>query len=178
MIYCLVGRRRIPASWATPMLTHPLLQGRSRAHDALHEDSGVTDGQSGCTFGLWISDSWPGAGKRGGLEDPPPPHQDRRGPLGAGRIFLGLNLFSPALLRGSLHPLSQCPAPYHAHGRRLTPLSCSPALPTRSPFTHLSTMPCLSCAQILLQALLLKASPSRGVSNVHLPFKGFPMTMQ
>ena len=51
------------------MLTHPLLQGRSRGNDAVHEDSGATDGQSGCTCGFWIPDSWAGAGKWGGVED-------------------------------------------------------------------------------------------------------------
>ena len=45
----------------TPMLTHPLLRERPRANDAVHEDSGVSDGQSGCTCGFWISDSWAGA---------------------------------------------------------------------------------------------------------------------
>jgi hypothetical protein len=44
-------------------------QARSRANDAVHEDSRVTDGQLGCPCGFWISDSWPGEGKRGGLED-------------------------------------------------------------------------------------------------------------
>jgi hypothetical protein len=50
-------------------LSKSLLQGRSRANDAVHEYSVVTDGQLGCTCGFWISDSWPGEGKRDGLED-------------------------------------------------------------------------------------------------------------
>jgi hypothetical protein len=53
------------------MLTHPLLQGRSRGNDAVHEDSGVADGQSDCRCGLWISDSWAGAGKWAGVVDHP-----------------------------------------------------------------------------------------------------------
>ena len=52
------------------MLTHPMLRGRSRVNDALHEDSGVTNGQSACTCGFRIPDSWAGAGKGGGVEDP------------------------------------------------------------------------------------------------------------
>jgi hypothetical protein len=51
------------------MLTHPLLHGRSRGSDAVHEDSGVTDGQSDCRCGFWISDSRAGAGKWAGVED-------------------------------------------------------------------------------------------------------------
>jgi len=51
------------------MLPHPLLQGRSRGNDAVHADGGVTDGQSGCTCGFWIQDSWAGTGKRGGIKD-------------------------------------------------------------------------------------------------------------
>ena len=62
------------------MLTHPLLQGRSRGNDALHADSVVADGQlhadsvvadgqSDCKCGFWIPYSWAGAGKRGGVED-------------------------------------------------------------------------------------------------------------
>jgi len=35
----------------------------------VHENSVVADGQSGCTCGFWIPDSWAGAGKRGGVED-------------------------------------------------------------------------------------------------------------
>lgn len=99
-----------------------------------------------------------------GPQNPPPPHQDRCGPTGAGRGFLRLNLFSRPLLRGSLRPLSQCPAPFEAHGRRLTPISGSPTLPPHSPFA-LSLLKMRSN----LAALLLKASPSRRVSNV-LPF--------
>jgi len=53
---------------ATFMLTHPLLQGRSRGNNAVHEDSGVTDGQSGCTYGFWILDSLDGARKWGDVE--------------------------------------------------------------------------------------------------------------
>ena len=48
------------------MLTHPLLQGRSRGNDAVHADSGVMDGQSDCRCGFWIPDSWLAQG--GGAE--------------------------------------------------------------------------------------------------------------
>ena len=51
------------------MLTHPLLQGRSRGNDAVHANSGVADGQSDCRCGFWIPDSWAGTGKRGGIKD-------------------------------------------------------------------------------------------------------------
>jgi hypothetical protein len=33
----------------------PPTQERSRGNDAVHEDSGVTDGPSGCKCGFWIS---------------------------------------------------------------------------------------------------------------------------
>jgi len=70
------------------MLTHPLLQRRSRANDAVHEDSGVTDRQLGCTCGFWISNSWLGAGTRGGLED----HRGAEGYKYAYHFYAGITV--------------------------------------------------------------------------------------
>ena len=91
---------------------------------------------------LWFPDAGPGGHQRSpaGQKNPSPSHQDRSGPTGAVRRFLGLNLLSCfLLLRGSLRPLSQCPAPFDAHGHRLAPISCMPALPALSSFTHFLT---------------------------------------
>ena len=93
-------------------------------------------------YPLWFPDAGPGRHQRSpaGQENPSPSHQDRSGPTGAVRRFLGLNLLSCfLLLRGSLRPLSQCPVPFDAHGHRFAPISCMPAHPARSPFTHFRT---------------------------------------